>query len=127
MTSVITTKKLGGNIKGATLEVSPGAAAYLISRGDAEAVQEAPKTSGRKGKAAPEVEPEGSTEAPGGASPEAIALTGGFSSFPRSEEHTSELQSPLIIAYAVFCLRSEERRVGKECRIGCRSRWSPYH
>ena len=22
---------------------------------------------------------------------------------------------------------SEERRVGKECRIGCRSRWSPYH
>ena len=37
----------------------------------------------------------------------------------RSEEHTSELQSPLI--------RSEERRVGKECRIGCRSRWSPYH
>ena len=20
-----------------------------------------------------------------------------------------------------------ERRVGKECRIGCRSRWSPYH
>ena len=24
-------------------------------------------------------------------------------------------------------LRSEERRVGKECRIGCRSRWSPYH
>ena len=21
----------------------------------------------------------------------------------------------------------EERRVGKECRIGCRSRWSPYH
>ena len=24
-------------------------------------------------------------------------------------------------------VRSEERRVGKECRIGCRSRWSPYH
>ena len=24
-------------------------------------------------------------------------------------------------------LRSEERRVGKECRIRCRSRWSPYH
>ena len=23
-------------------------------------------------------------------------------------------------------VRSEERRVGKECRIGCRSRWSPY-
>ena len=24
-------------------------------------------------------------------------------------------------------LRSEERRVGKECRCTCRSRWSPYH
>jgi len=23
--------------------------------------------------------------------------------------------------------RSEERRVGKECRSMCRSRWSPYH
>src|SRR3546814_2073221 len=28
-----------------------------------------------------------------------------------------------------FCLgvRSEERRVGKECVSTCRSRWSPYH
>jgi small subunit ribosomal protein S13 len=24
-------------------------------------------------------------------------------------------------------IRSEERRVGKECRRLCRSRWSPYH
>ena len=24
-------------------------------------------------------------------------------------------------------VRSEERRVGKECRTVCRSRWSPYH
>ena len=24
-------------------------------------------------------------------------------------------------------LRSEERRVGKECTSVCRSRWSPYH
>ena len=24
-------------------------------------------------------------------------------------------------------VRSEERRVGKECTIQCRSRWSPYH
>ena len=23
--------------------------------------------------------------------------------------------------------RSEERRVGKECQVQCRSRWSPYH
>ena len=26
-----------------------------------------------------------------------------------------------------FKIRSEERRVGKECSYGCRSRWSPYH
>ena len=26
-----------------------------------------------------------------------------------------------------MALRSEERRVGKECRMPCRSRWSPYH
>ena len=45
----------------------------------------------------------------------------------RSEEHTSELQSHSGISYAVFCLRSEERRVGKECIAVCRSRWSPDH
>ena len=42
----------------------------------------------------------------------------------RSEEHTSELQShdrPYLVCRLL--LRSEERRVGKECR----SRWSPYH
>ena len=27
----------------------------------------------------------------------------------------------------VNLLRSEERRVGKECASMCRSRWSPYH
>src|SRR3546814_8718875 len=27
----------------------------------------------------------------------------------------------------IFCFRSEERRVGKECVSTCRSRWSPYH
>src|SRR3546814_3758811 len=26
-----------------------------------------------------------------------------------------------------FIMRSEERRVGKECVSTCRSRWSPYH
>src|SRR3546814_8587600 len=26
-----------------------------------------------------------------------------------------------------FAIRSEERRVGKECVSTCRSRWSPYH
>ena len=27
----------------------------------------------------------------------------------RSEEHTSELQSPLIISYAVFCLKKKKK------------------
>ena len=27
----------------------------------------------------------------------------------------------------LILLRSEERRVGKECASMCRSRWSPYH
>ena len=40
----------------------------------------------------------------------------------RSEEHTSELQSRFDLVCRLL-LRSEERRVGKECR----SRWSPYH
>ena len=26
-----------------------------------------------------------------------------------------------------YRVRSEERRVGKECTMTCRSRWSPYH
>ncbi len=34
--------------------------------------------------------------------------------------HIQELETP-------FVGRSEERRVGKECDTGCRSRWSPYH
>src|SRR3546814_11118763 len=34
-----------------------------------------------------------------------------------------DVQETLEIAQA---LRSEERRVGKECVITCRSRWSPY-
>ena len=33
-----------------------------------------------------------------------------------------ELADPI---YEKF--RSEERRVGKECAVRCRSRWSPYH
>ena len=32
-----------------------------------------------------------------------------------------------IPALAHLAERSEERRVGKECTMTCRSRWSPYH
>ena len=32
-----------------------------------------------------------------------------------------------IFPYHKLLIRSEERRVGKECEDLCRSRWSPYH
>src|SRR3546814_10784072 len=38
------------------------------------------------------------------------------------------LNLPLIgIWVKLLSVRSEERRVGKECVSTCRSRWSPYH
>ena len=38
------------------------------------------------------------------------------------------LRNALSLAKALDCeVRSEERRVGKECLRLCRSRWSPYH
>ena len=33
----------------------------------------------------------------------------------------------VIAGQKVLLVRSEERRVGKECVSTCRSRWSPYH
>ena len=36
-------------------------------------------------------------------------------------------QAFLASACRNYKLRSEERRVGKECLRLCRSRWSPYH
>ena len=40
------------------------------------------------------------------------------------EQHVSVLATkPLPTRFS----RSEERRVGKECPVLCRSRWSPYH
>jgi uncharacterized membrane protein YdjX (TVP38/TMEM64 family) len=32
-----------------------------------------------------------------------------------------------LLTFANAAIRSEERRVGKECLGMCRSRWSPYH
>src|SRR5690554_8134660 len=44
-----------------------------------------------------------------------VHLDGGFD--------FSFFKSSVLIAWLIVFLRSEERRVGKECR----SRWSPYH
>jgi hypothetical protein len=39
----------------------------------------------------------------------------------------NEVRSPCRRMIRRTSPRSEERRVGKECRRLCRSRWSPYH
>ena len=38
-----------------------------------------------------------------------------------------KVKGPGLILVIPFIQRSEERRVGKECHVVCRSRWSPYH
>jgi protein ImuB len=42
-------------------------------------------------------------------------------------ERIDSLADPLDPGFGYDMIRSEERRVGKECRRLCRSRWSPYH
>src|SRR3546814_1324291 len=41
--------------------------------------------------------------------------------------HQVVLQQAVVHLCLVDQVRSEERRVGKECVSTCRSRWSPYH
>ena len=38
-----------------------------------------------------------------------------------------DCQNYYLIPGMIDAHRSEERRVGKECSLPCRSRWSPYH
>ena len=38
-----------------------------------------------------------------------------------------EIRADGFLRIGAAARRSEERRVGKECWITCRSRWSPYH
>ena len=40
---------------------------------------------------------------------------------------TEYSEAVLALGGAPVLIRSEERRVGKECVLRCRSRWSPYH
>src|SRR5213079_3777853 len=35
----------------------------------------------------------------------------------RSEEHTSELQSPVVISYAVFCLKKKNKKNNTSCSL----------
>ena len=53
------------------------------------------------------------------------ALIGSSRLLSVGPESTTALMT--AAALAPIALRSEERRVGKECEVPCRSRWSPYH
>ena len=46
-----------------------------------------------------------------------------------ARENVAQLDHRLTAGDKIEVLgtRSEERRVGKECMVQCRSRWSPYH
>src|SRR3546814_13059931 len=46
---------------------------------------------------------------------------------PMHDQSGSDWQELLRTFRQVLTMRSEERRVGKECVSTCRSRWSPYH
>src|SRR3546814_17670503 len=46
---------------------------------------------------------------------------------PGAKPHPDNLVESLAMASVLPPLRSEERRVGKECVSTCRSRWSPSH
>src|SRR5213596_3923072 len=45
--------------------------------------------------------------------------------WPRSSPATATERSRAEAPYSSRAARSEERRVGKECTVLCRSRWSP--
>src|SRR5256885_14466683 len=51
------------------------------------------------------------------------AIKGGANILIISDRHVSATQVAIPALLALSAIRSEERRVGKECR----SRWSPYH
>ena len=42
-------------------------------------------------------------------------------------DYMASVASQHLAQHTMAALRSEERRVGKECCALCRSRWSPYH
>src|SRR3546814_13355677 len=43
------------------------------------------------------------------------------------EQEREQLDDQGVVLHGIHSVRSEERRVGKECVSTCRSRWSPYH
>src|SRR3546814_11295439 len=64
-----------------------------------------------------------------------ILLGSGFLVLVAGAAASGPALTPVLFIFLIYllhtmgelCLRSEERRVGKECVSTCRSRWSPYH
>ena len=54
-------------------------------------------------------------------------LLSGVEYFPFCRAGVAASATGSVSGLVVSSTRSEERRVGKECDTGCRSRWSPYH
>src|SRR3546814_2637119 len=57
----------------------------------------------------------------------ALPILPGTSSPGSPRCHGAPVRRRSKVAFRHPFLRSEERRVGKECVSTCRSRWSPYH
>ena len=53
--------------------------------------------------------------------------TNGSSTSTQSGSNPQTNGQTTVVTSGSARFRSEERRVGKECDIPCRSRWSPYH
>src|SRR3546814_6273044 len=56
-----------------------------------------------------------------------VAEREGWTRFVTMQDHYNLLHREEEREMLPYCVRSEERRVGKECVSTCRSRWSPYH
>ena len=70
-----------------------------------------------------------------------VSLDGDYANLKRTDEESDEIKlvarallppetdegTRLKYEFLQYSIRSEERRVGKECLRLCRSRWSPYH
>ena len=67
----------------------------------------------------------GSTGEPKGLAATAGSIDSSISAVQQMFGHSAA--DNLLVFLPLSILRSEERRVGKECYALCRSRWSPYH
>src|SRR3546814_15386962 len=57
----------------------------------------------------------------------AVDMMDGHDTVGRQDADRADAVGAILQQDSEIILRSEERRVGKECVSTCRSRWSPYH